>query len=357
MGTVSTNILKILTVIFSPLSISTDDLSFNLQNFSRFPILNLWHSPFLVIGFIVSLRRIFYSDTATSYPYAALWAMTFLTFGLALFSAIGMYDLPITRIIIGFLPLAGFIVVGVAWTFELLLKLKMKYFVLGGFIYVFIFAMGVNELIKVSSKWRDKVQERSIISTSGDQFTSLPDSISHRLLFMQARFKRLSKLLGPIINCKTSVLSKKALIVKISPSIIMDSDKYEVVAYLNQFNDLSPTLSLYLSDLGFNTGYVIAHSENARGIAYLSHSYLGEPRKYSGPIRWEDKKIKYVGQRPFIYSLKTPSKSFDQLVILSFSDEETIGARKLLNSRSIEFSETRVFEGIYNLVKRSESIC
>jgi len=353
--TISTNIINIINVFFPPFHISVDRLSINLQNWHRFPILNLWHSPFIIIGFIVSLRRTFQSETSTSFPYATLLAMTFLTLGLALFSAIGAF--PITRLIIGFLPLAGFIVVGVAWTFELLLKVKLKIFILGIFAYVFIFAFGVSYLVEVSNTWREKVTERSSINLSEDQFKSFPQDTPNKFIFMQARFKRLANILDPIVECKIKTSPKKVQLVQIAPSIILEGNTYDVIQYLNQYNDISPTLALYFADLGFNTSYMIIYPKDERGIAYLSHSYLGKPRIYSGPIKWENKKIKYIGQRPFNYSLKIPSKSFDQLVIFSFSDEETNIARRFLNKKSLEFSETRVFEGIYNLVKRSESIC
>ena len=201
-----------------------------------------------------------------------------------------------------------------------------------------------------------EISKRSEISLAENKFKPLPKNTSGNLQFMQARFDKLSKILNSTLKCKIKASPDKVQIIQISPSIILDDNKYEVIQYLNKFNDLSPTLALYLSGLGFNTGYIIARSTSAKGIAYVSHSYLGKPRIYSGPIKWENQKIQYTGPRPFKYSLKLPHKSLAELVIVSFSNEETIGAQKLLKERSIEVVEIKIFKNLSDLLKSGKKI-
>lgn len=316
-------------MLFPFVSLSTDGTADNFLAGHRGHLLNYWHAPFLILGAVVSLRRTFRRADNTSWPYLSLHAIAALSFGLALFSAHygDIWTISPYRIFVGYIAIAGYMTVGVLWIYERTQHLAQH---LAAGIGAVAITVSAVSLTGESAAILARTENLASIDGATGRFTPYPETYPygvHETSYLQARYRHLAELLAKRLTCRDG--ASMLTMIRVDPAILLDKGTYPGLHYIDKFNDLSPLLALYLSDVGINAGYIIVHTKGARGYVDRGHGYGGKPRVFSGPITWQNGKIEYRTPGPVSYNLQGGDTGSGPLVIVTFSDTEVASVREI----------------------------
>ncbi|HAD88142.1 MAG TPA: hypothetical protein DCG48_12335 [Rhodospirillaceae bacterium] len=303
------------------------------------PFFNLWHAPFIVLGFGVALARCFRNAGPGIYPYASVHILFGLTIGLALFSEQMENGTALisARIVGGTFAMAGYIVVAILWLKERLTRFGPRALGIATVFWVLTMAGAAVDLSQIRAGIEHRAAERAAVSPSTGAFVDSPKikpTLIKEFDYLQARYRELANRLAASLRC--DVGDGKPAILRISPRIVFLGKDDWINPYMRDFNDLSPTLALYLADAGIDAGYVIAHSAFDPGFKDWGHGYAGRPRVFSGPIDWKSQGIEYRLLQPEAQEMKTASGELAVAVVVTFSDTEKTAARRAFEEAGID---------------------
>ncbi|UTW51636.1 hypothetical protein KFF05_17350 [bacterium SCSIO 12827] len=330
--TVLGNIALLGEMIFPFLTQAAPNLPDPLLTGARAPILNYWHTPFLILGFCVAVVRTGRRTVADVLPYASIHVIAFLTLGLTLFSEqIGdLATISANRTFCGFFAFAGYIVVAFKWIAE---KAQNQSALLrfGLLALPYIFCAAAVPVLNVTFRgMSERISAMATIDDVKRQFSPVPTVLPAGIqadTYLHARYARLAERLMPWQAC---FARHEVVLLRVSPQILLNRGKYDGLHYIHNFNDLSSTFALYLSNLGMNVGHVVVHGIRAKGYKDRGHGYGGRPRVFSGPIAWRDEEIIYPARGPRAFQLVASHQGRIPDFIVTFSQAEADAARQLL---------------------------
>jgi len=360
--TVAGNLPLIAEMLIPFMKISGGGHTEGLLTGKRIPLLGYWHAPFLIIGVGVALRRTFRAKTHYDLPYLALHVICALTIGLTVFSARFGDNASISsyRLNGGYFAIAGYITVASLWISETLLPRfsRAGHWMAAGL--VLICAGAATTLTFQAADLRSRFDAKAGINSDTGTFMPVPEVMPYDTEandFLQARYRKMAGLLAPALACTTD---RRTMLLRISPRLLLNRGVYDGPFYIQQFNDLSTLMALYLGDRGVNAGYVIVHSVRAKGYKDRGHGYGGRPRVFSGPISWQDGEITYRAEPPLAYDLRFTHPNKMPQVIVAFSEAEAAGARTLLARQGRPLLELAPINSLGSLLtgnRTSDALC
>lgn len=351
-GTIATNAGHIAEMLFPFIRISGDGLPEALMSAFRGPILNLWHTPLLILGFLVAVHRAVLLPRDKAKHYLGLHAIFVLTVLLSLFSEQfnGRSTISVYRIFCGYFAFAGYITVAVLWLagFSAAWPSRVRAAAAAiSFIAVGIWAVcDLEDFRKTLDRRLDSLAQ---VNAATGQFQPIPETLpygSKVTTYLQARYAKLADLIAPALACATGDMP---LILRIDPAVLLNRNKYEGIHYLRLHNDLSATLAFYLADHGINSGHVIIHAKGDPGYRSRGDGYAGKARVFSGPISWADSKIIFKAKEPWRTVLKSSRLGVPPDVLVTFSQAESHAAAALFRQQGQHFLQSRWIKTVASL--------
>jgi hypothetical protein len=301
-----------------------------MQDARRAPFFDIWHGPFLVIGFLVALRRSFRRTVTATLPYAALHVIAFLSLALPLFSE----DLPgssaliSSRIVGGTFAVAGYITVAALWLSEIVQPCRLR--IMGLAVWAAVILFAASSLSQTKHAMQTRAHDRARIVAETGAFISAPKELPPYIQefdYLQARLRALADMLASGLNCRPH---GGPVIFQVKPAVVFTSDTDWINPYMHDRNDLSSTLALYLADAGVNAGHTILHGKFDPGYRETGQGYAGPKRVYSGPVSWLNREMAYKVLPPVEAEVKTASGMQSNLAVTTFTASETRATQKAL---------------------------
>lgn len=350
--TITINLGHIGEMIFPFIRLSGDGLPEALISGFRAPLLNFWHTPFLILGFAVATARAVTRPPETRMPYLALHAIFLMTVLLSVFSQHynGRSTISVYRLFCGYFAFAGYVAVAFLWLSDLTVSMPRAIRV--GTAAILLAGIGVWGLtwledFRVTSEQRlDRLAE---IDEQTGRFRPIPETLPYgtkATTYLQARYARLADMMAPALVCAEP---NGPLILRIAPALLLSRGKYPAIHYLRLHNDLSATLAFYLADRGIDAGHLVIHSQTDSGYRSRGDGYAGKPRVFSGPIAWKNGKIVYRATPPLQADLKTTSRGAFPRVLIAFSDLESRLAAEQVRESGRHPVTSRRFDDLLDL--------
>jgi len=297
-----------------------------------YPLVYNFHTPIIILGFVVMIRRMFFRLNNGLMPYLPLAVIFLLTVGLPLFSEhIGPPPewFVNSRLVSSYFGVSGLMVVAIAWLWEHVQNStwKIKALITG---VIVLNLMSVSYLVEEKKSWWNRVENRGQINEATGEFVNVPEPLPlgvERDDYIQARYIKIASLISSKFACKAKAAN---ILIKINPSLLLVNGKYSALEYMLQYNDFSSMTALYLGQHNIQANYVIVYGVNDHGKFISGDGYAGKPRIFSGPIAWDKDKLYYQAEKPYAYALKGPPLN-DHNMLISFSNEESVGIKKMLS--------------------------
>ena len=337
-NTITVNLRHIGEIVFPFIRIPGEGLPEAIISAYRAPILNLWHGPFLVLGFLVAVQRAAVRPLSDGAPYLGLHVLLFLTVGLTVFSEHfnGRSTISVYRLFGGYFAFAGYIAVAFLWLHQTAARLTPALRNAPGILLILVVVWAVISLDDQRRHLESRLADLAEIDPETEQFVPRPEKLPYGTkptTYLQARYKKLADLLAQGLRCRSREDgggNVKPLILRVAPAVLVSRGKYDGIFYMEPHNDLSATLAFYLADRGLNTGHLVIHREGDPGYRSRGDGYGGEPRVFSGPISWSNGEIVYKAKRPWRTTMKWSNPIQAPRIIVTFSsDEADEAARKL----------------------------
>ncbi len=334
------NFPRLLEMYFPFISVSGGGRPEFILAGQRAPLYEYWHTPFLLIGLAVAIRRTFRPLTPTVYPYLSLHVICGATILLSLASQIDrdIYTISIFRNFSGFFAVSAYIAVALIWLWERIgsrIPAATAVFSLG---FLAILSTATIILDQKFNAMQNRIADMAAVDTSGQSFAPTPSPLPFGLdkqLYQQARFTRLAEILADLRSCKAFA---GPLLVKLSPGLVLNNGEFDGIHYTKNYNMLSSTLAFLLADHGINGSHVILVPEGDPGIREFGNGYAGAPRHFSGPITWKNAEILYPnGLLKRHYRESRPGNGDPWLV--AFSEAEVEASRAQFKQMQLPFRE------------------
>lgn len=352
LSSIGANVILILKMLLPFNSISGEPGPVVMLSGQRASILNSWHLPFLLVGFIVSVRRSFTPGETGLMPYLSLHVVLLMTIGLSIFSLTTETNSTISpyRIFTGFIALSGYMVVAFSWMAEMPFVQKAEVRLFAVVVVVAMWVSAGSSLATEGAAIKASASRFAQHDEVSGQFETTPQLPPYGIIpetYLQARFLQLAKILSDALSCR---LEGSVLLVRVSPTLLAGSNGVGRTGYIGEFNEFSATLSLYLRSAGTPAGYVIVHAATDPGRLGFPNGYGGNPLKFSGPIQWNNGQIRYAIGGPVEAHLRPRTFSAQNGVVISFSETESKLLRHLAQKKGWAFRETDSINSLRSLI-------
>ena len=183
------------------------------------------------------------------------------------------------------------------------------------------------QILQMKDYWLAGVLQRPEINQKGYGFADFPivkeygiDNHSH----LQSRYLKVSYLLKNKIECEAETPN----LIILDPSILLSKGRYHGPNYIQQYNDLSGLMVLYLREIGVDAMYVLVSDEGESGTIFPGEGYAGRSRVFSGPIIWQKNLIEYISSGSTVFTRKGGVES-KSTIFIAFSEAEATGIRSM----------------------------
>ena len=211
--------------------------------------------------------------------------MCISTLGLPLFSE-QIIDPPIAtfspyRIVTGYLAFTALVVISISWTLPFFgTKQRLKKII--PITVVMSVATGsLIQILQMKDYWLAGVLQRPEINQKGYGFADFPIVKEFELITIHT-FSLVTLRSHTYLKIRECEAETPNLII-LDPSILLSKGRYHGPNYIQQYNDLSGLMVLYLREIGVDAMYVLVSDEGESGTIFPGEGYAGRSRVFQAP--------------------------------------------------------------------------